>query len=727
MKTKILSLVLLSFLFESAYTQYCSIKGTSNEEWINRIQLGSIDNTSGNNGGYADYTALSTDIRLGSAQVITLTPGYSGFVYNEYWTVYIDYNHDGDFADAGEIAGQSNSKSAIIKTFTVPFNALTGPTRMRIMMSGNGYLGSCSALTFFGEVEDYTINITCPGASGLTASNISNTAAKVSWYGQAATYKLQYKIAGTTSWTTINNITDAFYTLTGLIQNTKYSYRVQAICSPGSTSAFSTTASFRTANNYCGVGGSTEYGYINSVKLGSINNTSGDNSGYADYTALSTNIGPGTSQTISFTPGGGSHYYWEVYIDYNHDVDFTDPGEKAGQGDAYGPVDVSFTVPATALTGNTRMRIIMQYAIGYLNNPCTYFFGEAEDYTVNITNCNVPAHLAASSITSDAATVSWIAGGGATKYTLQYRTGTNAWTTVNNITDTFYNLTGLAVHTNYKYKVRSVCGAGSVSAFSTAASFTTTNNYCTVSGITDYEWINTVKLGKINNTSGNNGGYADYTSLSTGMAAGTVHKIILTPGFTNNPDEEYWQVYIDYNQDGDFYDAGEAIGQVRGTTAVNKSISFTVPATAVNGSTRMRVVMNFDYYRNNPCDVPGDHFGEVEDYTVKISGGVLKASDINAAIADNLKPDVSNSLLVAPNPVNTASANLILQCAKAGPVNIKIADLSGRILRAETISSIVAGRNMYALRNLNLFPGAYMIVAIQNNTIIARAQFIVVK
>lgn len=728
MKTKILSLVLLSFLFESAYAQYCSISGYTSHEWINRVQLGSIDNTSGNNSGYADYTALSTVINLGSSQTITLTPGFPSTIYTEYWKVYIDYNQDGDFTDAGEDIGQNNGNGAVAIAFTVPLTALTGNTRMRVIMRWASYPLNPCGLFLNGEAEDYTVQIPCPVPTGLSASNISNTAATVNWAGGAAKYKLQYKIAGTSTWTVKNNISNTYYALTGLAPNTKYSYRVQAICGVGSASVFSTIASFTTTYNYCGTGGSTQYGYINNVKLGSINNTSGDNGGYADYTALSASIGTGTSQTINLTAGGESHhYYWEVYIDYNHNAAFTDAGEKVGQGDSYNPVDISFTVPETALTDKTRMRIIMQKDIGYLNNPCTYFFGEAEDYTVNITTCNVPTGLKAPSITADAATVSWKAAAGAKKYKLQYRTGTNPWTTVNNIADTFYNLTGLAVHTGYKYKVQSLCGAGLKSAFSAAASFTTTYAYCPMEAVTDYEWIEKVKLGSINNTSGNNGGYADYTSLGTNMAAGSLQKITLTPGFTNNPDEEYWEVYIDYNQDGDFYDAGEAVGQVRGTTAANKNISFTVPATALSGSTRMRVVMNFDFYRNNPCDVPGDQYGEAEDYTVKITGGALNAAAVNAVAENKLKQTGLNSLLISPNPVNTSSANLILQCGKTGPVNIKIADLSGRILRSETLRSIVAGRNTYALRNLNLLPGTYMMVAQQGNIIIARAQFIVAK
>jgi hypothetical protein len=243
--------------------------------------------------------------------------------------------------------------------------------------------------------------------------------------------------------------------------------------------------------------------------------------------------------------------------------------------------------------------------------------------------------------------------------------------------------------------------------------------YCSILGNTTYEYINRVKWGTLDNTSGNNGGYADYTALSKSAGAGTLQKINLTPGFdVNGPYDEYWEVYIDYNQDKDFADAGERVGQAHGTTF--KVISFTVPATAKNGNTRMRIVMHYGAYLNNPCGSFAD--GEAEDYTVKVTGGAL-----NAVAENDLKQNTLNSLAVSPNPVNTSSANLMLQVSKAAPVNIKISDLSGRILRSETISSIIAGKNNYFLRNLNLLPGTYMVVAVQDNAIVARAQFIVDK
>lgn len=86
--------------------------------------------------------------------------------------------------------------------------------------------------------------------------------------------------------------------------------------------------------------------------------------------------------------------------------------------------------------------------------------------------CAVPSGLAASSITTSSATVSWGAVSGATSYDLQYKTAAaSSWTTVNN-TSTSRNLTGLASGTTYNYQVRANCSSGS-SAYSPASSFTT--------------------------------------------------------------------------------------------------------------------------------------------------------------------------------------------------------------------------------------------------------------
>ena len=90
------------------------------------------------------------------------------------------------------------------------------------------------------------------------------------------------------------------------------------------------------------------------------------------------------------------------------------------------------------------------------------------------TTCGVPSGLAAASVTTASATVSWTAVSGATSYTLQYKTSAaTTWTSVTGITTTSRALTGLTAGTTYNYQVLAVCSSGS-SAYSTASSFTTT-------------------------------------------------------------------------------------------------------------------------------------------------------------------------------------------------------------------------------------------------------------
>ena len=333
--------------------------------------------------------------------------------------------------------------------------------------------------------------------------------------------------------------------------------------------------------------------------------------------------------------------------------------------------------------------------------------------------CTVPTGLTSSSIFSTSVTLSWESLPAA-KYTLQYRKASaSTWNTVNNIIPASYTVTGLTPTTNYKFRVRSVCAGSVKSAYSAIKSFTS-GIYCSILGSTTYEFIDRVKLAAIDNLSGDNSGYGDYTALTTNLPAGISKKITLTPGFTGSADPEYWRVYIDYNHDGDFIDAGEQVAQGNGSGAINRN--FVVPLTAINGKARLRVVMHFSSYLAQTCGNFTE--GEAEDYSVKITGATPA---LDAVASETDVKAMLNSIMVSPNPMKGSSASVVLQAGKPGPVNIKIADLSGRILRSETISSVIAGKNDYQLRNINLLPGTYMIIAQQGNSIMGRTQFIVDK
>uniref|UniRef100_UPI002612CB6F GEVED domain-containing protein n=1 Tax=uncultured Dokdonia sp. TaxID=575653 RepID=UPI002612CB6F len=139
---------------------YCASNGqNTNDEYISRVQIGSIDNSTGaSTGGYSDFTNLSTN--LSGSTSITITPTWTGTVYNEAYAVFIDWNRDGDFADAGETAfSQSPTQATSISgTITVPSGAAQGPTRMRVSMKYNAAPTACESFNF-GEVEDYIVNV----------------------------------------------------------------------------------------------------------------------------------------------------------------------------------------------------------------------------------------------------------------------------------------------------------------------------------------------------------------------------------------------------------------------------------------------------------------------------------------------------------------------------------------------------------------------------------------
>ncbi len=152
----------VNFTTLAVQLNYCASQGNNiNDEYIQRVQLNTIDNASGAASGYTDFTAISTDLTQGTAYTITITPKWTGTIYSEGYAVWIDYNHDGDFGDSGELVwSKSASKDTSVSgTFTIPTSSELTATRMRVSMKYNGIPTQCESFNY-GEVEDYTVNIT---------------------------------------------------------------------------------------------------------------------------------------------------------------------------------------------------------------------------------------------------------------------------------------------------------------------------------------------------------------------------------------------------------------------------------------------------------------------------------------------------------------------------------------------------------------------------------------
>ena len=142
---------------------YCTASATNtNDERIQKVQLGTINNTSTGTAGYEDFTALSTNLVRGTSNTISVTPFWTATKYNEAYSVYIDYNQNGVFTDTGEKVWTKTGSQTTPATgsFTVPATATLGATRMRVMMKySTAPTSPCGTYTY-GQVEDYTVNIT---------------------------------------------------------------------------------------------------------------------------------------------------------------------------------------------------------------------------------------------------------------------------------------------------------------------------------------------------------------------------------------------------------------------------------------------------------------------------------------------------------------------------------------------------------------------------------------
>ena len=138
---------------------YCNSNGTTTNEFINKVQIGTINNVSGNNGGYGNFTSMATNVNLGSSVSISISAGWVNASYAEAFNVWIDYNRNGNFESNELVYSKSKSKSATVSgSFIIPTSALTGTTRMRVSMKYNSNPSACEVFTR-GEVEDYSINI----------------------------------------------------------------------------------------------------------------------------------------------------------------------------------------------------------------------------------------------------------------------------------------------------------------------------------------------------------------------------------------------------------------------------------------------------------------------------------------------------------------------------------------------------------------------------------------
>jgi len=256
---------------------YCNPAPTSVDgSGITNVTVGTINNSTGTEANnYGDYTAQSTSIQQGESATVNIT--YStGYSYDT--KIWVDWNVDGDFADAGEevFSGTSGSDNptTLGASITVPVAASLGNHRMRIGGIDSGTLDPCYTSSY-GTFEDYTLTITA--ASPMAFSSCTTTQLNTNSVAPGSTSQ---EIIG------------------------------MQVVTTGVTSAL--TASSFTFN----ITGSSAAANIANAKLW----TSGTSSAFATTTQLgSATVSPSGSFTITgganmpYTLSNGTNYFWLTY------------------------------------------------------------------------------------------------------------------------------------------------------------------------------------------------------------------------------------------------------------------------------------------------------------------------------------------------------------------------------------------------------------------------------
>ncbi len=129
-----------------------------------------------------DYKPQGPTVQAGQTYAVTCAAGTE----NQYYAVYIDFNNNGSFLDAGEFfnIGQAQANGNVMANVTIPANATAGTFSMRVRSAYNNgdtpltQADGCQTQLDWGEIEEYNIVIqgdgNCPPTLAKNEMNIAS-------------------------------------------------------------------------------------------------------------------------------------------------------------------------------------------------------------------------------------------------------------------------------------------------------------------------------------------------------------------------------------------------------------------------------------------------------------------------------------------------------------------------------------------------------------------------
>jgi len=272
----------------------------------------------------------------------------------------------------------------------------------------------CGADTSAPFVQIYGTNDDCPTPMNVTVAETSPSTGRIVWEAPIGitTFIVEWRKVGDDLWTsqTVNNALE--FTIANLEKGTSYEVQVRSQCAPGAESV-NIPATF-TTETQCG----------------------------APTNVIVSNVQP-TTATVTWSGGIGATSYVIRY--------------RTTAGGQWQTRTTNLTsIQLLSLTPNSEYEIQVRSQCGPVDvstfTPSSFFF------TPQGVSCGIPTGLGVNNITQTTANLFWSAIATATGYEIYYREFTNTQYQITNATQNFKPITGLRAGTEYRVKVRSVCG-----------------------------------------------------------------------------------------------------------------------------------------------------------------------------------------------------------------------------------------------------------------------------
>ena len=399
--------------YTTACITYCTPAPTSFDgNGITNVTFSTVNNTTGTEAGnYGDYSAMIGSGLQGATLNVDVTY-QTGLTYDT--TIWVDWNDDGDFIDAGETVytgvSLATNPTTLNTSFVIPIGATPGNHKMRIGGTDFGPLTDPCYTGTWASFEDYTLNVIALGPcvaptaqatslvltpSGLTilgaftaavpaADNylvVMNTTNVAPIITDTTTYTVGQALALGNTVIDIDGNTS--FSATALSPSTLYYFFVfsyNSLCTGGplynSTSPLNGSATTGVVSPYCTpstINVATER-YINDLEfIGTLNDVSNFGTGYTatgyqDYSGLP-NAVQQQGEGMNVYVAGGSRGHIKAWIDWNKDGTFDNtPGniELVYNSGGIGTTSTTFgyVVPLAQAIGTYTLRVRMYNSYG---------------------------------------------------------------------------------------------------------------------------------------------------------------------------------------------------------------------------------------------------------------------------------------------------------------------------------------------------------------------------